>query len=91
VEIKRRNSQEEICKKQKNFIEKLLRKQIDENFQVSCCHSWGILILTDTGNQVMEDVFREERVFQAPEVKLEDTSYRVHVMVILVPSQGILS
>ena len=45
----------------------------------------------DTGNQVMEDVFREERVFQAPEVKLEDTSYRVHVMVILVPSQGILS
>lgn len=48
-------------------------------------------ILTDTGNQVMEDVFGEERVFQPPEVKLEDASYGVHVMVILVPSQGVLS
>lgn len=39
----------------------------------------------------MEDVLGEERLFQSPEVKLEDTSYGVHVMVILVPSQRVLS
>lgn len=39
----------------------------------------------------MEDVLGEERVFQPPEVKLQDTSNGVHVMVILVPSQGVLS
>lgn len=67
-----------------------MRKQTDGNFQISRCHSWGI-ILTDTGNQVMEDVLGKERLFQPPEVKLEDTSYGIHVMVILVPSQRILS
>lgn len=39
----------------------------------------------------MEDVLGEQWVFQPPEVKLEDTSYGVHVMVILVPSQRVLS
>lgn len=47
--------------------------------------------LTDAGHQVVEDVLGEERVLQAPEVQLQDASYGVHVMVILVPSQGVLS
>lgn len=48
-------------------------------------------VLTDTGHQVVEDVLGEERVVQPPEVKLQDASYGVHVMVILVPSQGVLT
>lgn len=49
------------------------------------------MVLTDTGHQVMEDVLGEQRVFQTPEVKLQDACYGIHVMVILVPSQGVLS
>lgn len=49
------------------------------------------MTLTDTGHEVMEDVLGEERVFQPPEVELQDTSDGIHVMVILVPSQGVLS
>lgn len=49
------------------------------------------IVLTDAGHQVMKDVLGEERVFQPPEVKLQDTSYGIHVMVVLVPSQGVLS
>lgn len=49
------------------------------------------MVLTDAGHQVVEDVLREERVFQSPEVELQDTSYGVHVVVILVPCQGVLS
>lgn len=48
-------------------------------------------VLTDAGHQVVEDVLGEERVFQPPEVELQDASYGVHVMVVLVPSQGVLS
>lgn len=46
-------------------------------------------VLTDTGNQVMEDVLGEQRVLQASEIELEDSCYGIHVVVILVPSQGI--
>lgn len=52
---------------------------------------WARVELTDAGCQVMEDVLREERVFQPPEVKLQDTCDGVHVMVILVTSQGVFS
>lgn len=38
----------------------------------------------------MEDVLGEERMFQPPEVKFQDASYGIHVMVVLVPSQGVL-
>ena len=48
-------------------------------------------VLTDAGHQVVEDVLGEERVFQPPEVQLQDAGYGVHVVVILVPSQGVLS
>lgn len=48
-------------------------------------------VLTDTGHQVVEDVLGEERVLQPPEVKLQDTGYGVHVVVVLIPSQGVLS
>lgn len=47
-------------------------------------------VLTDAGHQVMEDVLGEERMFQPPEVKFQDASYGIHVMVVLVPSQGVL-
>ena len=48
-------------------------------------------VLTDAGHQVVEDVLGEVRVFQPPEVQLQDAGYGVHVVVILVPSQGVLS
>lgn len=48
-------------------------------------------VLTDAGHQVVEDVLGEERVLQPPEVQLQDAGYGVHVVVILVPSQGVLS
>lgn len=47
-------------------------------------------VLTDTGNEVMEDVLGEQGVLQASEIELEDSCYGIHVVVILVPSQGIL-
>lgn len=47
--------------------------------------------LTDTGYEVMEDFFREEGVIQASKVKLEHTSNWVHVMVILVPCERVLT
>lgn len=37
----------------------------------------------------MEDVLGEEWVLQASEIELEDSCYGIHVVVILVPSQGI--
>lgn len=37
----------------------------------------------------MEDVLGEEGVLQASEVELEDSCYGIHVVVVLVPSQGI--
>ena len=50
-----------------------------------------VWVLTDAGHQVVEDVLGEERVLQPPEVQLQDASYGVHVVVILVSSQGVLS
>lgn len=39
----------------------------------------------------MEDFLREEGMVQSSEVELQDTSNRVHVMVILVPCQWVLT
>lgn len=50
-----------------------------------------VAILTDTGYEVMEDFFRKEGVLQASKVELQDSSNRVHVMVILVPCQRVLT
>lgn len=47
--------------------------------------------LTDTGYEIMEDFLREKGVIQSPKVELEDTSNRVHVVVILVPCQRVLT
>lgn len=47
--------------------------------------------LTDTGYEIMEDFFREEGVVQSSKVKLQDTSDGVHVVVILVPCQRVLT
>lgn len=39
----------------------------------------------------MEDFFREEGVIQSSKVELQDTSNGVHVVVILVPCQRVLT
>lgn len=39
----------------------------------------------------MEDFLREEGMVQSPKVELQDTSNRVHVMVILVTCQRVLT
>lgn len=39
----------------------------------------------------MEDILGEERVLQASEIELQNSCYRIHVMVVLVPSQRILT
>lgn len=47
--------------------------------------------LTDTGYEVMEDFLREEGLVQSSKVQLQDASNGVHVMVILVPCQRVLT
>ena len=47
--------------------------------------------LTDTGYEVMEDFLREEGLVQASEVELQDAGDGVHVVVILVPCQRVLT
>lgn len=48
-------------------------------------------ILTDAGEQIIEPLFGEERVLQTPEVKFENTSHRVDVMIILIIRQRVVS
>lgn len=82
-----------------NFTEKHIRKP---RTPWKCLDLWlpaavarsqpeGRAVLTDTGHQVMKDVLGEQGVFQPTEVKLQDACYGIHVMVILIPSQGVLS
>ena len=47
--------------------------------------------LTDAGYEVMEDFLREEGVVQPSKVELQDASDGVHVVVILVPCQRVLT
>lgn len=49
-----------------------------------------LVLLTDTGNQVMEDFFGEKRVFQPSKIEFQNSCYWVHIMIILVSSQWIL-
>lgn len=51
------------------------------------CYAW----LTDGGDEVQEAFLWEERVLQSSEVKLEHSSHRVDVMLILVVNQGIFT
>lgn len=70
-------------------------KKITVNLEISLLlrprSELAVGVLTDAGHQVVEDVLGEERVLEAPEVQLQDAGYGVHVVVILVPSQGVLS
>lgn len=70
-------------------------KKITVNLEISLLlrprSELAVGVLTDAGHQVVEDVLGEERVLQPPEVQLQDAGYGVHVVVILVPSQGVLS
>lgn len=50
---------------------------------------WGRL--TDTGYEVMEDFLGEEGVVQASEVELQNASDGVHVVIILIPRQRVLT
>ena len=47
--------------------------------------------LTDTGYEVMEDFLREEGLVEPSEVELQDAGNGVHVVVILVPCQRVLT
>lgn len=47
--------------------------------------------LTDAGYEVMEHILGEEGLIQSSKVQLQNTSNRIHVMVILVSCQWILA
>lgn len=47
--------------------------------------------LTYAGQELTEPLFREQRVFQAAEVELQNSSHRVDVVIALVVSQGVVS
>lgn len=48
-------------------------------------------VLTDACQQIIEPLFGEKRVLQATEVKFENASHRVDVMIILVIRQRVVS
>lgn len=47
--------------------------------------------LTDAGYEVMEDFLREEGLVQSSKIELQDTGDGVHVVIILVPCQRVLT
>ena len=49
------------------------------------------MLLTDTGNEVVEPFLGKEGVLQPPEVELQHTGHRVDVMVILLVNQGVVT
>lgn len=50
-----------------------------------------VCVLTDAGQQVIKPLFGEKRVLQATEVKFENASHRVDVVIILLICQRIVS
>lgn len=48
-------------------------------------------VLTDAGEQIIEPLFREKRVLQTTEIKFEDASYWVDIMVVLIIRQWVIS
>lgn len=50
-----------------------------------------VCVLTDAGEQIIEPLFGEERVLQAPEVKFENASHRIDVMIVLIIRQRVVS
>lgn len=50
-----------------------------------------MLVLTDTGQQIVESLFGEKRVFQTTEVKFENTSHGVDVMITLIICQRVIA
>lgn len=48
-------------------------------------------VLTDAGQQVIEPLFGEKRVLQTTEVKFENASHRVDVMIVLIIRQRVVS
>lgn len=47
--------------------------------------------LTDAGEQVIEPLFGEQRVLQTPEVKFENASHWIDVMIVLIIRQRVVS
>lgn len=47
--------------------------------------------LTDAGQQLIEPLFGEKRVFQTTEVKFENAGHRVDIVVILIVCQRVVS
>lgn len=50
-----------------------------------------VCVLTDAGQQVIEPLFGEKRVLQTTEVKFENASHRVDVMIVLIIRQRVVS
>lgn len=48
-------------------------------------------VLTDAGQQIIEPLFGEKRVLQTAEVKFENASHRVDVVIILIIRQWVVS
>lgn len=48
-------------------------------------------VLTDTGQQIVESLFGEKRVFQTTKVKFENTSHGVDVMITLIICQRVIA
>lgn len=51
----------------------------------------NVCVLTDAGQQLIEPLFGEKRILQTTEVKFEDASHRVDVMIILIIGQRVVS
>lgn len=48
-------------------------------------------VLTDTGQQIVESLFGEERIFQTTKVKFENTGHGVDVMIALIVCQRVIA
>lgn len=51
----------------------------------------NVCVLTDAGQQIIEPLFGEKRVLQTTEVKFENASHRVDVVIILIIRQRVVS
>jgi len=76
-------------------VEKYLETCGQRGHEVVCaligrvCSDWSVL--TDAGDEVIEPLLGEQRVLQAPEVKLQHSSHRVDVVVALLVNQRVVT
>lgn len=51
----------------------------------------NVYVLTDAGEQIIEPLFGEKRVLQTTEIKFEDASHWVDIMIVLIIRQWVIS